>query len=391
MHLHEYQAKNLLEKYLIPTTAYAVVSSEEDAIHAIERLHLTEAVIKIQIHAGGRGKAGGVKFAKNKEEILKSCKELLGKRFFNNQTGPSGLVAQKVLITPPIKIKKEYYLSAIIDRTKGRPTIIASKEGGGEIEEIAQKNPKGILKEPIGLNGRIRHFQLFYLAKQLGWEKEIKQQGMHIISQLCRLFSDTDASLFEINPLVETEEGKLIALDAKCTIDDNALFRQPELQKLYDSSQHTHNEVLAEEYGLSYVGLDGNIGCMVNGAGLAMATMDILYHYKGKPANFLDVGGSASLEKITQGYKILLRDRNIKAIFVNIFGGIMDCALIAEGIVQATKEEKSNIAVIVRLEGTNEKKGKEILASSQLPFTIVKTMAEGAQKACELILDTQSK
>lgn len=381
MHIHEYQAKSLLEKYGIKVPPFAVVSNEEEVKEAIERLNLKEAVIKVQIHAGGRGKAGGVKFAKNPEEILKFSKELFKKRIINNQTGPIGLVAEKLLISPPLKIKKEFYLSALIDRKSRAAYLIASKEGGTEIEIVAEQNPGAIFKEKIEMNGKLWQFQLYTLAKNLGFKQELMKKGMAFFAKLAKMFTEIDASLFEINPLVLTEEEELVPLDAKCTLDENAFFRHKEFEEFYDPTQETPNEVEARQHGLSYVGLEGNIGCMVNGAGLAMATMDILHYYGGHPANFLDAGGGASLEKITEGFKILLRDPKVKCIFVNIFGGIMDCSLIAEGIVRATKEEHAKTPLVVRLEGTNVEKGKQILRDSKLPIFAANTMADGAMEA----------
>lgn len=378
MNIHEYQAKILLKKYGVPVPPFKVVSNLDEVKEAIEEFSLKEAVLKVQIHAGGRGKAGGVKFAKNKDEILKYAKELIGKKIVNNQTGPSGLVAHQILISPPINIKKEYYLAAIIDRKNATSVLIASKEGGMEIEEVAEKNPESILTLPISFDGQIS--DLAKLSSFMGWDEK---KGSLLAQSLAKAFTATDALLFEINPLVETVEGDLFAVDAKCSIDDNALFRQSEIESFYDETQMTNNEVLAKQYDLAYVGLTGEIGCMVNGAGLAMATMDIIQAAGGHPANFLDVGGSASKEKIAHGFKIIMMDPHVKAIFVNIFGGIMDCAVLAQGIVEATKEDGVKIPLIVRMEGTNVEKGKQILEKSDLAIITAETMEEGARKAVE--------
>lgn len=381
MNIHEYQAKTLLKRYGMPIPPFAIAGSEDEVMRAVDELGLEKAVLKVQVHAGGRGKAGGVKFAENAEEIVRHAKELIGMRIENNQTGPGGVVAEKVLISPPISIKRELYLGAVIDRSSAKPMIIASPEGGMEIEEIAAKTPEKILKVPFGRDGSVRGYHLIALAKLMGWGKA----GSECVKALAQAFTETDASLLEINPLVETEEGELYALDAKLSVDDNALYRQPAIAQWYDPSQQTQNEVMAKEFDLAYVGLDGNIGCMVNGAGLAMATMDIIHHYGGRPANFLDVGGSATKEKVAHGFKIILLDPNVKAIFVNIFGGIMDCAVLAEGIVAASKEEALSVPLIVRMEGTNVDKGKHILAESGLNILTAETMADGAKEAVQCL------
>lgn len=304
-------------------------------------------------------------------------------KIVNNQTGPQGVVAQKILITPPVKIQKEYYLAATIDRSKARPILIASAEGGMEIEEIALKKPDRILKIPIGLNGKVRSYHLLELVKFMGWEKEIGKQGKELASNLAKCFIECDASLIEINPLCLDETGNLLAIDAKFSLDDNALYRQPAIAQWYDPSQSTENEVMAKAYDLAYIGLNGEIGCLVNGAGLAMATMDIIQHYGGNPANFLDVGGGATKEEVAHGFKIILIDPKVSSIFVNIFGGIMDCGVLAEGIVAASKEDSVKVPLIVRMEGTNVEKGKEILRKSGLNIITADTMAEGAIKAVE--------
>ena len=381
MHIHEYQAKILLQKYRIPVPTFYMAQNEEEVREIIQKNSLKEAVIKTQVHAGGRGKAGGVKLAKTPDEILKVAKDLIGKRIVNAQTGPAGLISHKVLIGPPLSIKKEYYLSALMDRKLGKGVIIASKEGGMEIEKTAEERPESILKEVIHLDGKLFTFQLLTIAKFMGWSGELRKEGMALVAHLARAFTESDASLIEINPLVETEEGKLFALDAKASFDDNALFRQKEIASWVDLTQLPKNEVMAIEYDLAYVGLTGTIGCMVNGAGLAMATMDMIHQEGGEPANFLDVGGSANKEKIAHGFKIILLDPSVKAIFVNIFGGIMDCAVLAAGIVEASKEDGVPVPLIVRMEGTNVEKGKKILKDSKLNILSAETMEEGAKMA----------
>jgi succinyl-CoA synthetase beta subunit len=338
-------------------------------------------VVKIQVHAGGRGKAGGVKFAKGKEEILQTVDRLIGMRMINNQTGPQGVVAHQVLISAPVEIAKEYYLAAVIDRENAAPMIIASPEGGMEIEEIAVKMPDRVLKLPIPIDGTIKGYQAMRIAKFMGWTGPLIQEGMTLITGLAKAFKETDALLLEINPLVLTEKGHLIALDAKLSVDDNALFRQPEIKNFYDPTQESTNEVMAREHDLAYVALDGNIGCMVNGAGLAMATVDIIHYFGGAASNFLDVGGGASKEKVAEGFKIILEDPKVKAILVNIFGGIMDCATLAEGIISAASGLHLKMPLVVRMEGTNVEKGKYLLQQSGLDITTADDLVDAAQKA----------
>jgi succinyl-CoA synthetase beta subunit len=382
MNIHEYQAKEILERYGIPIPSYAVVSSLEEVQEAIKKFSLKEAILKIQVHAGGRGKGGGVKWAKSPEEILKTAKQLLKMRFVNNQTGSSGLPVHKLLISPPLPIQKEFYLGATIDRCLATGLLIASAEGGMDIEEIAKTKPDKILYLPISLEGEIRNFHLWRLANFMGWDSpELKNQGMQITASLARAFVETDASLLEINPLVETREKKLYAVDAKLTIDDNSLYRQKEIAALYDPTQYLLSEVDAKQHDLSYIALEGNIGCMVNGAGLAMGTMDLIHRWGGKPANFLDVGGSASKEKIAAGFRIILEDPNVKTILVNIFGGIMNCAVLAEGIIAAMKQLSLTLPIIVRMEGTEMEKGKELLKQSKLSVIIVDHLDQAAQTA----------
>ncbi|HSW86514.1 MAG TPA: ADP-forming succinate--CoA ligase subunit beta, partial [Rhabdochlamydiaceae bacterium] len=360
---------------------FGVASNLKEVQKIINDKGFKQAVIKIQVHAGGRGKAGGVKFAKTPEEILKVSSDLIGMKMVNNQTGPAGVIAHKVLISNPIDIKKEYYLGAIIDRDHAQPILIASPEGGMDIEEVAASHPEKILTLPIALNGTLKSYQLLRLANFMGWKGDTAKQGMKIAAGLAKCFIETDASLLEINPLVETPDGVIFALDAKLSVDDNALFRQKEIAAFYDPTQQSPNEVEAREHDLSYIALDGNIGCMVNGAGLAMATMDIIHFYGGKPANFLDVGGGATKEKVAEGFKIILEDPNVKAILVNIFGGIMNCATIAEGIIYAASELSIKVPLIVRLEGTNVEHGRQLLEKSGLKITAADDLSEAAEKA----------
>lgn len=385
MNTHEYQAKEILTSYKIPIPRFGIASSIEGVEAVLRNLSLEEAVIKIQVHAGGRGKAGGVKIARGREEVLKTAGKLIGMKMINNQTGPQGVIAHQVLISEAIAIKKEYYLSVVIDRERKQVVLIASAEGGVEIEEIALKNPEKILTIPIGLSGTLRPFQKIQLIKFMQWETEMAKQGVQIAQSLVQAFMDTDASLLEINPLVADQDHQLWALDAKLVVDDNALFRQQKIADFYDPSQAIPNEVKAKEHDLAYIALEGNIGCMVNGAGLAMATMDIIQYYGGKPANFLDVGGGASKEKVAEGFKIILSDPNVKAILVNIFGGIMNCATLAEGIIAAVKEIKIHVPLVVRMEGTNVEEGKRLLEHSHLAIITVDGLANAAKKVVEML------
>lgn len=380
MNLHEYQAKKILKSYGIPLQDFAVASNIEEVEAVIEKLKLNEAVIKIQVQAGGRGKAGGVKLVKKKEEIVPMAKQLLGMKMVNEQTGPNGVIANKVLISAPLPIDKEYYLGAFIDRESALPILMISKEGGMEIEEVAHKFPEKILRLPITLTGEVRSFHLTRLIHFMDWKGDIAKEGILIVKAIAKAFLDIDASLLEINPLVESE-GHLFALDAKLSIDDNALFRHPDIAALYDPSQQSKGEVDAKAFDLAYVAMDGNIGCMVNGAGLAMATMDLIHHYGEKPANFLDVGGGSSKEKVAEGFKIILEDPKVEVILVNIFGGIMDCGVLAEGIIAAIQQLSIKVPLIVRMEGTNVAKGRELLKESGLCIVSASSLSDAAEKA----------
>lgn len=384
MNIHEYQAKEILGAYGVPIPPFGVVSSLSEVQALIQKMDLNEAVLKIQVHAGGRGKGGGVKFAKTREEILSLAEKMIGMKFVNNQTGSFGVIAHKLLISPPLSIEKEYYLGITIDREKGCPVLIASKEGGMDIEEVSEHSPEKILTLPIELSGEIRPFRLVRLVNFMEWTKDLAVSGMAIAKALAKAFVDTDGSLLEINPLVASQ-GKLWALDAKLSVDDNALYRQPKIASFYDESQQSKSEKEAKEFDLSYVAMEGSVGCMVNGAGLAMATMDLIHYYGEKPANFLDVGGGASKEKVAFGFKIILDDPGVKAILVNIFGGIMDCAVLAEGVVAAAKEFSVQVPLVVRMEGTNVEEGKRILRESNLTIVSADSLAEAAQKVVEAL------
>lgn len=381
MHLHEFQAKKILQKQGVAIPKFAVASSVEEARAFLEKENLDEAVVKIQVHAGGRGKAGGVKFGKTKEEILKHVKNLLGMKMVNEQTGSEGIVASKVMICKPADIEKEYYLGAVIDRENAAPYLIASPEGGVEIEEIAEKSPEKILKLPIALDGTLKPYHLLRFASFMGFKEEMAVQGMKIAKAIAKTFIEYDASMLEINPLICTPSKEMLALDAKMSIDENALFRQSEICTFYDPSQISHSEAKAKEFDLSYIGMDGDIGCMVNGAGLAMATMDVIKLFGGSPANFLDVGGGASKEKVAAGCRIILDDPKVRAILVNIFGGIMNCATIAEGVIHAAKELKIKVPLIVRMEGTNVEEGRKILEESKLAIIPSTSLDDAAKQA----------
>lgn len=379
MNLHEYQSKEILGKYGVPIPEFEAASNILEVEKILDKHRFTQAVVKIQVHAGGRGKAGGVKFGKTREEILAHAKALIGMKMVNNQTGPQGVVARQVIVTEPLDIAKEYYLSCVIDRDLASPLLIASPEGGVEIEEIAHKTPEKILKMAFGFDGKLKGYQLLRLTKFMGWKGDLAKQGSLIAERIAKAFIEMDASMLEINPLVETPDAKLFALDAKLSIDDNALFRHAELASFYDPSQVAVQEAKAKEFDLAYIAMHGTIGCMVNGAGLAMATMDTIQLHGGTPANFLDVGGSASKEKVAEGFKIILSDPNVKAILVNIFGGIMNCGTLAEGVIFAAKEQHIKVPIIVRMEGTNVEGGKKLFRESGMKITVAKDLEEAAR------------
>ncbi len=385
MNLHEYQAKEIFKKFGIPVPVFKVASTVKEALQAAHALHLKQAVLKIQVHAGGRGKAGGVKFAKSANEIPEIAETLLGMKMVNQQTGPDGVIARQILISAPLDIAKEFYLCAIVDRGQAEPMLIASPEGGMDIEEIAEKTPEKILKMPFGFDGTLKPYQLLRLTKFMGWTGEMAEKGALLAQQVARCFLETDASMLEINPLVETPSGDLYALDAKLAIDDNALFRHPELTAFYDPTQGSPQEALAKQFDLAYIAMHGEIGCMVNGAGLAMATMDIIKLHGASPANFLDVGGSATKEKVAEGFRIILSDPKVEAVLVNIFGGIMNCAVLAEGVVAAAKELKMEIPIVVRMEGTNVELGKKIFEESHLKIIPASDLEDAAKKVVQAI------
>lgn len=384
MKIHEYQAKELLAAYGVPVPDGLLALTPEEAKEATEKLG-GQSVVKAQVHCGGRGKAGGVKLAKSPEEAFSIAQNMLGMTLVSKQTGPEGKVVHKVYITKAVDIRKEYYLSLTADASNATLVIIASGEGGTEIEETSEKNPEAIVKEQVSILTGLKSYEALEVAKRIGIPAENRKEFAVILQKMYKLYVEKDCSLIEINPLILTGDGSLSALDAKITFDDNALARHPEVALLRDEQEEDPKEVRASKSDLNYVALDGNIGCMVNGAGLAMATMDIIKKFGGSPANFLDVGGSATEERVTTAFEILLSDPHVKAIMVNIFGGIMKCDIIASGIVAAAKAIDIQVPVVVRLEGTNVELGKKILEESGLALISAKDMADAARKSVSAI------
>lgn len=384
MNVHEYQAKEFLKRFNIPVPRGRVAATPEDAA-AIAREVGGRCVVKAQIHAGGRGKAGGILPAGSPEEAATNASKILGKKLVTPQTGPEGRKVKKVLVEEGLDIARELYLGMVLDRSVSRLSLIASIEGGVEIEEVARKSPEKILTETIDPAVGLLPFQCRRIAYRLGLPHAQVGKMATVMKALFRAFDDSDCSLAEINPLVLTRGGEIIALDAKMNFDNNALFRQQEIAALRDLDEEDPKEVEASRYDLSYIALDGNIGCMVNGAGLAMGTMDIIKHYGGEPANFLDVGGGATKEKVAQAFKILLSDRRVRGVLINIFGGIMRCDVIAQGVVEAAKETGVRVPLVVRLQGTNVELGRKILSESGLSIIPAETMGEAAQKIVKAV------
>jgi succinyl-CoA synthetase beta subunit len=380
MKIHEYQGKEIFHQYGIPTPKGKVATSPAEAESIAKELGTAVVVVKAQIHAGGRGKAGGVKIAKSPAEAASHFSKIMGMTLITPQTSKEGQLVRRIFIEQGVNIEKEFYLGLVLDREKGRICVMASREGGVEIEEVAAHRPEAILKEWIDPAVGLQPYQARNLAFGLGLPTSSIGKATKFMQALAKLFTEKDCSLVEINPLVLTKEGDVIALDAKLNFDDNAMFRHAELAGLRDLDEEDPAEIEASKFDLSFIKLDGNVGCLVNGAGLAMATMDIIKHEGGEPANFLDVGGGANQQKVTAAFKIILRDPAVKGIFVNIFGGIMKCDVIAEGIIAATKELGLTVPLVVRLEGTNVDLGKKILASSGLQIIPADSMKDGAQK-----------
>jgi len=384
MKIHEYQAKAILARYGVTTPRGEVAFTKEEAREAAQRLKSSVVVVKAQIHAGGRGKAGGVKLARSADEAAELASHILGMTLVTPQTGPQGRVVRRLLIEEGLDIKRELYLGLLVDRETGRPVFMASASGGMEIEEVAKTNPGAILREQIHPAVGLQPYQARKIAFGLGLSGELAAVATPFLQALYRAFLDTDASLLEINPCVVTGDGKLVALDAKMTFDDNGLFRHKDLRELRDLDEEDPLEVEASKYGLNYIKLDGTVACMVNGAGLAMATMDIIKYAGGSPANFLDVGGGASAEQVKNAFRILLSDPEVRAVFINIFGGILRCDVLATGVVAAAKDLSVKVPVVVRMEGTNVERGQQILRESGLNFTIAEGMKDGAQKVVAL-------
>jgi succinyl-CoA synthetase beta subunit len=398
MNIHEYQAKELLQRFDVATTRGKVASTLDETEQIARELGDVEIVIKAQIHAGGRGKGvfkngfkGGVHVLKTPEEVREVAAKMLGQVLVTHQTGPGGRAVNKVLVAESAEIAREIYFAILIDRATAAPLIVASTEGGVEIETVAAKSPEKIIREGIDPLAGLQPFQTRKLAKQLGFDSSQLKSASRLFEGLYRTFVAFDCSMIEVNPLVVTTKGEVLALDAKFNFDDNALYRHPDIAALRDVAEEDPREVEASKHGLNYIGLHGNIACLVNGAGLAMATMDIIKFYGGEPANFLDVGGSATEEQVTEAFKILIADKKVKAILVNIFGGIMKCDVIAKGIINAAKTVKLSVPLVVRLEGTNVERGKQLLKESGVAPIAADDLADAAQKAVAAAATATSK
>ena len=384
MNIHEYQAKEILKRYGVPVPVGRVASTLGEVKAAAAELG-GRCVVKAQIHAGGRGKAGGVKLAKSPEDAVEKASEILGKNLVTHQTGPEGRQVRRVLVEQGVNIERELYLGMVLDRTQSRVTTICSSEGGVEIEEVAAKHPEKILKEAIDPAVGLQPFQCRRLAFALGVPQEFVGKMVAMMQALYRAFDDCDCSIAEINPLILTKEGQVMALDAKMNFDSNALFRHKDILALRDLNEEDPREIEASKYELSYISLGGNIGCMVNGAGLAMATMDIIKLCGGEPANFLDVGGGATKERVAQAFRIILFDVRVRGVLINIFGGIMRCDVLAQGVVDAARELSIKVPLVVRMQGTNVESGRKILSDSGLPIISAETMAEAAEKIVQAV------
>ena len=385
MNIHEFQAKDILKRFGVAVPRGIVASTPEAAKAAALELGGAVCVVKAQIHAGGRGKGGGVKVVKSADEAAARAAEMLGKHLVTHQTGPEGRQVRRVLVEQGLNIAREIYLAMVLDRAQSRVTVICSSEGGVEIEEVAEKHPEKILKEAIDPVIGLALFQCRRIAGKLAIPAELTGKFAAVVQGLYRAFDECDASLAEINPLIITKEGQILALDAKMNFDSNAFFRQKEILALRDLDEEEPREVEASKYDLSYISLDGNIACMVNGAGLAMATMDIIKLYGGEPANFLDVGGGADKEKVAQAFRILLADSRVRGLLINIFGGIMRCDVLAQGVVDAARELSVTVPLVVRMQGTNVEQGRKILADSGLTIITAETMAEAAERIVQAV------
>ena len=385
MNIHEHQAKQILEKYGAPVPKGVFGLSVNEAVEKAKNLETKKYVLKAQIHAGGRGKAGGVKILDNLQELEKAANELFGKTLVTHQTGPEGREVKRLYIEESSEIDKEFYLSCLVDRASSKIAFISSDQGGMDIEEVASKTPEKIITTKVDFNDDISDKDCEEIIKIFDLKDSAQNQGISLIKAIYKMFVNTDANMVEINPLILTKDNKIICLDAKVNFDDNALFRHPEILELRDLNEEDPTEIEASKHELAYIKLDGSIGCMVNGAGLAMATMDIIKLYGKEPANFLDVGGGASKEKVAAAFKIILSDKNVKGILINIFGGIMRCDVLAQGVVDAAKEINISVPLVVRLAGTNFKEGKEILDSSGLKIISANDLDDAAKKIVEAI------
>jgi succinyl-CoA synthetase beta subunit len=385
MNIHEHQAKQILEKYGAPVPKGVFGLSVNEAVEKAKNLETKKYVLKAQIHAGGRGKAGGVKILDNLQELEKAANELFGKTLVTHQTGPEGREVKRLYIEESSEIDKEFYLSCLVDRASSKIAFISSDQGGMDIEEVASKTPEKIITTKVDFNDDISDKDCEEIIKIFDLKDSAQNQGISLIKAIYKMFVNTDANMVEINPLIITKDNKIICLDAKVNFDDNALFRHPEILELRDLNEEDPTEIEASKHELAYIKLDGSIGCMVNGAGLAMATMDIIKLYGKEPANFLDVGGGASKEKVAAAFKIILSDKNVKGILINIFGGIMRCDVLAQGVVDAAKEINISVPLVVRLAGTNFKEGKEILDSSGLKIISANDLDDAAKKIVEAI------
>ena len=385
MNFHEHQAKEILKKFGAPVPNGCPVFSLDELEAAAKKITTNKIVLKAQIHAGGRGKAGGVKLVNNFDELKKEAKELFGKVLVTHQTGPQGREVKRLYLEDASEIEKEFYLSCLVDRATSKIAFISSAEGGMDIEEVAAKTPEKIITTRVGIEDKVNDNDVLSVLKPFNLDGNALEDGKKIVQALYQSLIKTDANLIEVNPLILTKDNKVVCLDAKINFDDNALFRHPEILELRDLNEEDPMEIEASKYDLAYIKLDGQIGCMVNGAGLAMATMDIINLYGSEPANFLDVGGGASKEKVTAAFKIILSDKNVKGILINIFGGIMRCDVIAEGVIAAAKETELKIPLVVRLAGTNFEKGKEILNNSGLKIIPADDLNDAAKKIVEAI------
>ena len=385
MKIHEYQAKEILKKFGVALPSGSVAFSPDEAVRAAQKIGGSVWVVKAQIHAGGRGKGGGVKIARSSDEVRQLAGQILGMRLVTHQTGPEGKIVKRLLIEQGISIAKELYVGITLDRARSQNVVMASTEGGVEIEKVAGETPELILKEYIHPTIGFRDFQARKLAFGLGLAGDAFKNAVKFLMALYRAYEETDATLAEINPLVLTTDGRILALDAKMNFDDNALFRHPDILEMRDLDEEAPLEIEASRYNLNYIKLDGNVGCMVNGAGLAMSTMDIIKLAGGEPANFLDVGGGANVETVANGFRIILSDRNVKAVLINIFGGIVRCDRVANGVVEAAKQVHVDVPVVVRLEGTNAKEARDILAASGLNLTIAGSLQDAAEKVTKAI------